>query len=50
MNRAGDTVTVLHGDLAYKAYKPSPLPPSPALVVDEEKAKALDFAAMAKRF
>ena len=47
MNRAGDTVTVLHGDLAHNAYKPSPLPPSPALAVDEEMASLLSEASAA---
>lgn len=35
-NRAGHTVTVLSGELAYQAYKPNPLPPSPAIDMDNE--------------
>ena len=47
MNRAGETVAVLQGNLAYKAYKPSPLPPSPSLVVDEAMASLLSEASAA---
>lgn len=36
MNRAGQYVSVLKGELAYKAYKPNPLPPSPEIVMDND--------------
>lgn len=35
-NRAGEYVTNLTGELAYKSFRPSPLPPIPAIEVDEE--------------
>ena len=36
MNRAGQYITALNGEAAYKAYHPNPLPPSPGLEMDEE--------------
>ena len=36
MNRAGQYITALNGEAAYKAYNPNPLPPSPGLEMDEE--------------
>ena len=36
MNRAGQYITALNGEAAYKAYHPNPLPPSPVLEMDEE--------------
>ena len=36
MNRAGEMVQALGGILAYEAYRPNPLPPSPGLRMDEE--------------
>lgn len=34
--RAGKYVTHLHGEMAYKAFQPAPLPPNPPLNIDEE--------------
>ena len=34
MNRAGEYVTNLSGDSSYSSFKPNPLPPEPALVID----------------
>ena len=34
MNRAGEFVTNLSGDSSYSSFKPNPLPPEPALVID----------------
>ncbi len=35
-NRAGKEVTNFTGDAAYKSFLPAPLPPSPALILDDE--------------
>lgn len=39
MNRAGTTITNLDGKLAYKSFRPAPLPPRPALAIDEEMGR-----------
>ncbi len=44
MNRAGQYVTVLYGEAAYKAYRPNPLPPVPELATDGELAGLLAAA------
>lgn len=43
-NRAGDMISVLSGDTAYKAYRPNPLPPFPALEMDNELISLLSRA------
>lgn len=43
-NRAGDMISVLSGDTAYKAYRPNPLPPLPALEMDNELISLLSRA------
>lgn len=40
-NRAGTLITNLSGEAAYKSFTPSPLPPRPAVDVDEETLKLL---------
>ena len=35
-NRAGELVTNLSGKMAYKSFKPNPLPPIPAIRQDDE--------------
>lgn len=40
-NRAGKEVTNFTGDAAYKSFLPAPLPPSPALILDDESVKFL---------
>ena len=41
MNRAGKYVENLSGDAKYRSFLPSPLPPNPTLVMDEELQKRL---------
>ena len=36
MNRAGIYVDNFTGEAAYKSFKPSPLPPTPEIEMDEE--------------
>ena len=36
MSRAGEYVNNLSGEMAYKSFKPSPLPPFPPLAIDEQ--------------
>ena len=40
-NRAGEYRVNLSGEAAYRSFVPSPLPPSPPLVIDEEMAGLL---------
>lgn len=44
MNRAGSHVSNLTGDATYKSYRPAPLPPKPAIEVDEQIATELASA------
>lgn len=44
MNRAGTYITALSGAMAYKAYKPNSLPPTPSLEMDEEMIELLTKA------
>lgn len=41
MIRAGEYVNNLSGELAYKSFKPSPLPPNPELTIDSDMVKKL---------
>ena len=41
MNRAGEFVTNLSGDSSYSSFKPNPLPPEPALVIDSNMVSKL---------
>lgn len=41
MNRAGEYVTNLSGDSSYSSFKPNPLPPEPALVIDSNMVSKL---------
>lgn len=41
MNRAGEYVTNLSGDSCYSSFKPNPLPPEPALVIDSNMVSKL---------
>ena len=40
-NRAGEFVTNLSGEMAYKSFKPSPLPPVPPIDTDSEMVEYL---------
>ncbi len=40
-NRAGCFITNLSGEMAYKSFKPSPLPPVPPIEMDEDMLKKL---------
>ena len=40
-NRAGEFITNLSGEMAYKSFKPSPLPPIPAVEQDNEMVEYL---------
>jgi Fic family protein len=40
-NRAGVFKSQLYGELAYQSFLPSPLPPSPPLVIDDEMTQLL---------
>lgn len=40
-NRAGYFINNLSGDMAYKSFKPSPLPPTPAIEVDHDMLQKL---------
>ena len=42
--RAGKYLTYLHGEMAYKAFQPAPLPPSPPIDINEEIALLLGNA------
>lgn len=44
MDRAGQYISVLQGDAAYKAYNPNPLPPIPSLDMDGELISLLTGA------
>lgn len=41
MIRSGEYVNSLSGELAYKSFKPSPLPPNPELTIDSDMVKKL---------
>ncbi len=41
MNRAGENVSNLSGELSYKSFKPNPLPPEPALNIDSNMVSKL---------
>lgn len=41
MNRAGTTIQNMTGDAAYRSFRPSPLPPEPALTIDEDMQQLL---------
>ena len=41
MNRAGQYITNLKGEAAYKSIRPAPLPPQPELQLDEETLRLL---------
>lgn len=41
MSRSGEYVTNLSGELAYKSFNPSPLPPIPELNIDSNMVKSL---------
>ncbi|MCR4669919.1 MAG: Fic family protein [Saccharofermentans sp.] len=41
MIRSGEYVNNLSGELAYKSFKPSPLPPKPELAIDSDMVKKL---------
>ena len=41
MSRAGELVTNLSGDAAYKSFKPTPLPPNPELNINSDMVKKL---------
>ena len=41
MNRAGTTITNFSGRLAYRSYRPAPLPPKPALTIDEDMSSLI---------
>lgn len=41
MNRAGEFVSNLSGDAAYRSFRPSPLPPTPPLVLDADMVRRL---------
>ena len=41
MNRQGEYITNLSGESAYKSFRPSPLPPNPPIVFDDELIKLL---------
>lgn len=41
MIRSGEYVNNLSGELAYKSFKPSPLPPNPELTIDSDMVKKL---------
>ena len=41
MNRSGEWIKNLSGDLSYKSFRPSPLPPDPALNIDSDVVKNL---------
>ncbi len=55
--RSGTTRTNLSGELQYESFSPKPLPPSPALLIDEEmqelllgaEAKLADLKALSQR-
>lgn len=36
MSRAGEFITNLSGEMAYKSFRPNPLPPSPTLTTDDQ--------------
>ena len=40
-NRAGLFTSQLHGEMAYQSFLPSPLPPSPAVITDDEMMRLL---------
>jgi Fic family protein len=44
MNRAGQYITALGGNIGYKAYKPNPLPPFPEINMDLEMITLLSKA------
>ena len=41
MNRAGEYISNMSGEAAYRSFRPAPLPPMPALVMDEEMLRLL---------
>ncbi|MCR5274595.1 MAG: Fic family protein, partial [Clostridiales bacterium] len=41
LNRSGEWIKNLSGDLSYKSFRPSPLPPDPALNIDSDVVKNL---------
>lgn len=41
MNRSGEWVNNLTGDAQYKSFKPTALPPTPALKIDSDMVKKL---------
>lgn len=41
MNRAGTTIQNMTGDAVYRSFRPSPLPPEPALTIDEDMQRLL---------
>jgi len=40
-NRAGSFTSQLHGEMAYQSFLPSPLPPRPAVITDDEMMRLL---------
>lgn len=44
MNRAGELVSNLSGDAAYRSFRPAPLPPVPSVEVDVRMARELGLA------
>ena len=44
MNRAGAYVSNLTGEATYTSYRPAPLPPNPAIEIDEQMAFVLAAA------
>ncbi len=40
-NRAGSFTSKLYGQMAYKSFLPSPLPPNPAVMIDDEMMQLL---------
>lgn len=41
MNRAGEFITNLSGELQYQSFKPNPLPPNPPIILDEESIRLI---------
>ena len=40
-NRAGTFTSKLYGEMAYRSFIPSPLPPNPAVITDDEMMQLL---------
>ena len=44
MGRSGDYVTNMSGEMAYRSFRPAPLPPEPKLLISNEIISSLTEA------